>query len=139
MSQLKTPQLETLRQALDEREATLMREVREGEALQAEDQRVQALDVPDVGDLSEARRGGDLRHVETQRDKEELMAIAAARERMDDGSYGECDDCGKAIPFERLKVEPAASRCVTCQTAFEQQHPPVPLVPTGQDLGRAGL
>ncbi|RZL06698.1 MAG: TraR/DksA family transcriptional regulator [Rubrivivax sp.] len=136
MSTLNEQQLDAIGQKLDAREAALTREVREGEALQADDRGRLANVVPDAGDLSEARRGGDLRHVETQRDKEELMAIAAARERLRDGSYGDCVDCGEAIAPARLEVEPAALRCVACQTAFEQSHPTVPIVPTGQEFSR---
>jgi DnaK suppressor protein len=31
-----------------------------------------------------------------------------------------CLDCGKPIPAKRLKANPAAIRCVPCQTKYEQ-------------------
>lgn len=34
---------------------------------------------------------------------------------------GECMDCGNKIPKLRLKVNPAAVRCVKCQTKKERE------------------
>ena len=52
----------------------------------------------------------------------ELQALEAALARVDDPDYGRCVDCGKAIPFGRLQVEPQALRCVDCQAAVEARH-----------------
>lgn len=49
----------------------------------------------------------------------ELEEIEAALARIDDGSYGTCETCGKAIPKERLEVKPAARFCVEDQAAAE--------------------
>jgi DnaK suppressor protein len=46
---------------------------------------------------------------------ETLTEIEAALARLDDGSYGECVDCGEQINSERLEALPAAARCVNCQ------------------------
>ncbi len=47
-------------------------------------------------------------------------SLALTRLRNPDGGhYGECDDCGADIPFDRLKAEPWALRCVACQQAHE--------------------
>lgn len=40
---------------------------------------------------------------------------AAALERLDAGTYGQCVDCGRTIPDERLDARPEAARCVDCQ------------------------
>jgi RNA polymerase-binding protein DksA len=44
--------------------------------------------------------------------EERHTAIEEALERMDQGIYGACEDCGKPIPLERLKANPAARTCV---------------------------
>lgn len=44
----------------------------------------------------------------------ELEQIARAEQRLDAGTYGICERCGTTIPPERLRVRPAASRCVVC-------------------------
>lgn len=43
-----------------------------------------------------------------------LHALEAARDRIDNGEYGQCDRCGKWIPFERLDAQPEADRCGRC-------------------------
>ena len=40
--------------------------------------------------------------------------IAGALKRMDEGTYGKCERCGRDIPPERLEARPTASLCVAC-------------------------
>ena len=54
-------------------------------------------------------------------DAEDLARIDRALEAMDEGSYGLCDECGCAIPFERLKIEPMTQHCVACKSAWEHK------------------
>jgi RNA polymerase-binding protein DksA len=46
--------------------------------------------------------------------EQRLRAIDAAQRRIDDGTYGICESCGKRIPVARLRVRPAATMCVDC-------------------------
>jgi DnaK suppressor protein len=41
-------------------------------------------------------------------------AIAAALERIEQGEFGFCEDCGEFIGQGRLDVDPCATRCVSC-------------------------
>jgi DnaK suppressor protein len=50
----------------------------------------------------------------------ELARIDAAIARMDQGSYGECTDCGEEIEPRRLRALPHALRCQGCEEAREQ-------------------
>ncbi len=52
--------------------------------------------------------------------REELSAVGEAMARIGDGSYGTCRQCGGPIADERLAVQPAASRCLDCQSRAEQ-------------------
>ncbi|HLU74386.1 MAG TPA: TraR/DksA C4-type zinc finger protein [Nonomuraea sp.] len=53
-------------------------------------------------------------------DTERMIAeIRDGLERLADGSYGRCDDCGTAIPFERLKIRPLTRHCVPCRQRHE--------------------
>jgi DnaK suppressor protein len=45
-----------------------------------------------------------------------VAEIDAALERVDAGSYGMCQSCGKPIPHARLEVVPEATLCVGCKT-----------------------
>jgi RNA polymerase-binding protein DksA len=45
---------------------------------------------------------------------EELQQIDRALERIAQGRYGLCNECGRPIADERLRAAPYASRCVEC-------------------------
>jgi DnaK suppressor protein len=49
--------------------------------------------------------------------EDQLAAIARAERRLDDGSYGRCERCGRDIGAERLAARPAAATCVACAAA----------------------
>jgi RNA polymerase-binding protein DksA len=49
----------------------------------------------------------------------QLEQIEAALQRIEDGSYGTCVDCGATISEARLTVRPEAARCVECQAKAE--------------------
>lgn len=79
-----------------------------------------------------ADREGDSRaQVDTERELEfaldahesaELDAIAAALQRINDGVYGVCVDCGTDIPAARLHAAPETPRCIHCQEKAEHAH-----------------
>ena len=50
-----------------------------------------------------------------------LAQIEASLERIEDGTYGQCDDCGMKIPKSRLNAIPYATLCVRCAQQQEQQ------------------
>ncbi len=47
------------------------------------------------------------------------VRIETALQRLDDGTYGRCIDCGKAIPDERLEARPEVARCIDDQQKYE--------------------
>src|SRR3569832_80826 len=64
----------------------------------------------------------DVNLSEVDRDADELRRIDSALLRLNDGTYGLCSDCDRAIPIARLEAEPTALRCVQCQELFEKTH-----------------
>lgn len=50
----------------------------------------------------------------------ELGAVSDALRRLGDADFGVCADCGTDIPFERLRIEPWARRCVACEHRRER-------------------
>jgi len=48
-----------------------------------------------------------------------LTEIDAALQRIDDGTYGTCVNCGRQIPRERLEASPWASLCIDCKRRAE--------------------
>jgi DnaK suppressor protein len=46
-----------------------------------------------------------------------LEELARAQERIADGTYGVCEQCGAAIPQERLVALPTARTCIRCRAS----------------------
>ncbi|MGH9174923.1 MAG: TraR/DksA family transcriptional regulator [Vicinamibacterales bacterium] len=51
--------------------------------------------------------------------QDRVASIEEALQRMDDGAFGNCLRCGRAIPMERLEVLPFTSYCVDCQQLID--------------------
>jgi RNA polymerase-binding transcription factor DksA len=51
----------------------------------------------------------------------ELADVEHALRRLDDGTYGTCEVCGKVIPDERLEAMPAARLCLEHQAEAERE------------------
>jgi RNA polymerase-binding transcription factor DksA len=70
----------------------------------------------------DADRNDAVEAADTERDLEELRELAAATDRLADGSYGACVDCGADIEVERLFARPGVARCIACQRRHEKTH-----------------
>jgi DnaK suppressor protein len=51
---------------------------------------------------------------------ERANRLAAALQRLDDGEYGICVECGEAIKPARLRALPEVQTCVPCQDRLER-------------------
>lgn len=57
--------------------------------------------------------------------REKLSRMEEAVRKLEEGTYGICEDCGEDIPVDRLHVEPFAVCCVRCQEKREgPSYPP---------------
>ncbi|MEO1525157.1 MAG: TraR/DksA family transcriptional regulator [Planctomycetota bacterium] len=74
-----------------------------------------------VADTVQTELNSQLLEVESR----ELKAIDDAIERLDSGTYGDCDCCGKPIPLTRLRAVPYATSCIECHRlkAKQRSHP----------------
>ena len=120
MSTLPSTQIEELRARLQAREQQLSQElqaVHDEQAAQAE----QTEDMPREPDANQStdQQDREVRQAEKLRDQQELQAVKAALQRVAEGSYGECVKCGNDIAAPRLMANPAAARCIDCQTKEE--------------------
>jgi DnaK suppressor protein len=74
-------------------------------------------------DVREAAQREEEREVDmalSDMEQRELGEVSAALRRLHAGDYGRCADCDSEIPFDRLKVEPWALRCVACESRRER-------------------
>ena len=116
-------QLQKLKQGLLARQRVLVGEVRDQRSQAAADGNEDAMGgVGDAGDESVVRMMTDLHLQEAGRDMEELNNIEASLQRIEDGAYGECEECGNEIGYARLEVQPTATRCIQCQSLHEKTY-----------------
>jgi len=110
--------LDTLHQRRDAIRAELMSMLSESEHL------VDASSTPQVRDWKDTAFAQQLAGVHATaigQLREELTEVTEALARVADGSYGICTQCARHIANERLAVQPAASRCLDCQSRAEHQ------------------
>ena len=74
----------------------------------------------DNGDWSVVDLSEDISLRQLSIHRETLLKIDEALRKIDEGTYGKCEDCGEDISVERLKVLPFAIYCVDCQERREQ-------------------
>ncbi|MEN8040365.1 MAG: TraR/DksA C4-type zinc finger protein [Actinomycetota bacterium] len=48
--------------------------------------------------------------------KAHLDGVNSAIERIEDGTYGDCSDCGDEIGEDRLEYRPTSSKCIDCKS-----------------------
>jgi DnaK suppressor protein len=54
------------------------------------------------------------------KDAQLYRQIESALKKINKGTYGFCEECGKSIPPRRLKILPYATHCVHCQESIEK-------------------
>jgi DnaK suppressor protein len=80
-----------------------------------------AQDIGDILDSVSEERTRELDMILTDREKRKLLQIDDALDRIEDETYGQCEECGTKIPRARLKVLPFAKYCVECQEKNERE------------------
>lgn len=87
-----------------------------GDALGRDGQQTVTLDQQSVGRLSrmDALQGQAMAQATRARRQGQRVRIEAALERLDDGEFGYCSECGEAIAPGRLALDPAVATCISC-------------------------
>jgi DnaK suppressor protein len=55
------------------------------------------------------------------RERKLIGKIKEALARIDDGTFGICEECGDDISEERLKARPVTTLCIDCKTKAEKE------------------
>lgn len=119
-SNLTPAQRAQLASALGLQQDRLMRErdrVQEGESRVEHARQLLQQDDDDAPQRSAEREMDDARSDSVLL---ELAAVNSALQRLNSEQYGVCAGCGIDVPFERLRAEPWAVRCVDCENALER-------------------
>lgn len=120
MNGLSEEQLALLRSILERRRSELASQ--DSVAMLA---RARDLPVPEVetspADKATVRLLNDLALEAAGHNAAQLRTVRHALAKFDDGSYGECEECGNPIGFSRLQARPEARLCIACQTRAERR------------------
>jgi DnaK suppressor protein len=77
--------------------------------------------IGDEGDRADTERAHEVSILLSARDKEKVLAIDEALEKVSEGTYGVCEECGDEIGAGRLKAMTLAKLCVSCQSNLEKE------------------
>jgi RNA polymerase-binding transcription factor len=75
----------------------------------------------DTYDLASDERDREINFILNDREREKLLAIDEALQRISDKSYGICESCEGEIHLGRLKILPFTRLCVKCQEENERE------------------
>ena len=107
-----------LRQMLEDRRRELMTEV-QGKMRDVRTDSIKDREVFDQGESSEVDIQEDIEFALIQMKFETLNKINEALRRLEEGTYGNCFECGEEIAEARLRALPFALRCKDCEEARE--------------------
>ena len=74
----------------------------------------------DDGDWAVVDLSEDISLKQLSTHRENLLKIDESLRKLEEGTYGRCEECGEEISEERLKVVPFAIYCRDCQERKEQ-------------------
>ena len=119
-TQLTSGQRALLQAELEQRRQELDRQLSEHLHGQSRTERAHDVLEQDNDDAPQRLPEREVAAALSDQERRELEAVTAALARMARGDYGRCTDCGLDIPFDRLKAEPSALRCVDCESRHER-------------------
>jgi DnaK suppressor protein len=114
----KTSRYNELKRMLEDRRRELTSEV-QGRIRDVRSETGKDRDVLDQGESSEVDIQDDIELALIQMKAETLTKINEALRRLDEGSYGNCFECGEEIAGPRLRALPFAVRCKDCEEERE--------------------
>ena len=76
--------------------------------------------IPEDVDLAQALSDRETTDILVHLLDQNRAQVERALARVKEGGYGLCEDCGHRIPADRLRYQPAATRCVECQSRWDR-------------------
>jgi len=110
--------LEQFRNLLNQRLEELLNEAEKTVSGMTEEKNSNFPDPTDRASL-ESDRNFQLRI--RDRERKLIQKIREAMERIDDGTFGICDECGEEIQINRLLARPVTTYCVECKQRLEAE------------------
>src|SRR5256886_15399313 len=110
-----------LKQAAEMLEETKKQLLRELHGRVTEESEGQKDEGRDTYDLASDERDREINFILNDREREKLLAIDEALQRIKEKTYGICESCEGEIQLGRLKVLPFTRLCVKCQEENEKE------------------
>jgi DnaK suppressor protein len=114
---MRARELNTFRKLLDERRQELMTEASRTVDGMGENRE----QFPDPTDRASLEGNRNLTLRIRDRERKLISKIDEALGRIEDGSYGKCEECGQDIGLERLRARPVTTLCIDCKSLQEAQ------------------
>ena len=114
---MRARELKSFRKLLDERRQELMTEASRTVDGMGENRE----QFPDPTDRASLEGNRNLLLRIRDRERKLITKIDEALGRIDDGSYGKCEECGGDIGIERLRARPVTTLCIDCKSLQEAQ------------------
>ena len=86
----------------------------------SEDMMLDANDLPDEMDLASSEYLQSFTFRLRAREKFLLEKVEHALEKIEDGSFGLCEECGEEIAIKRLEARPETNLCIRCKEEQER-------------------
>lgn len=103
----------SIKKSLLKRRAELVSEIAD------RDSEVAKVTIEDEEDKPFERLDDEVLSALSSADRDEVAQIDAALSKIEDGTYGICEQCGDTILTERLEAIPFATLCISCATEAE--------------------
>lgn len=115
---MKKKDLEQLKQILEEEKRKIQRHLED-----ISDSSVADIETPsgDSVDLASLEINQNSLAKVGKREVNHLKKVDVALAKIEEGTYGECEECGEQIAVARLLARPVAQLCIDCKTAQENE------------------
>jgi len=117
LSKAAKARIDKLRTMLEQRRTEILASIRKAREDSVEANR---RTFSEVGDLVSASLEKEMAFKYGEYGVNLLREIDTALEKLKEGSYGRCEDCGKIIGVKRLEVVPSARLCIKCKSKEEE-------------------
>jgi len=113
----KIPPMDTIKKRFIKMKEDLLREV----ANRIESETDHRYEIGDIYDLATSERDREFSLLVGNRTRQRLQEIDAALDRINEKSYGICEDCGLRISPGRILAMPFTRLCVKCKEESEKK------------------
>ena len=110
-------QLKKFRALLEEKRDEIVKKAKQ---TLDEDMTLDANDLPDEMDLASSEYLQSFTFRLRGREKSFLDKITKALAKIDDGTFGTCEECGEDISIQRLEARPETTLCIRCKEDQER-------------------